>query len=379
MTRALAAALLGALLGAAALLFDSPSLWVPAVALVTLGIGAAVWVPLAAVGAGVERELGPHTVEEQEPWPLRLTVLPGLLPPPGGELYEPVLRRSLPLGRGRRVRVQVRFERRGRRVIEPTRLVIRDPLGLAQATAKGGAQGEILVLPRIEPVLAGDGGGAPGGSRASGGESMARELAGIAAGAAELELDSLRPYREGTPASRIHWPTVARTGQMMERRLVADDSSQPLVVLDPRHPASEEHLDMAVRAAASLAHALARAGGCSLLLPGDRRPVPITPELHSWAPQHARLALVEASERPPALARIHRAGAVFWVAARAPASRGALPPALDRAVAASRWLVTPLAIPGTPVAFTVAGCAGQRVGRGAPRHAPAAPYAGAAS
>ena len=48
----------------------------------------------------------------------------------------------------------------------------------------------------------------------------------------------------------------------------------------------------AVRACASLAVHLARHGGCALLLPGDRRPVTLDPELAGWPHLHARLALV---------------------------------------------------------------------------------------
>lgn len=369
MSRALAAALLGALLGAAALLFDTASLWVPSVALLALGLGSAIWVGLAAVGAGVSREAAAHTVEEEQPYPIRLTVRAGLLPPPGGRLYEPVLKRSVPLGRHRRIRVEIRFERRGRRVLEPTSLVIEDPLGLARREVRQGEPVEILVLPRIEPVLAREGSGGAEGMGRGGADGMARELAALALGAAELELDSLRPYREGTPASRVHWPTVARTGVMMERRLVADDSSAPLVVLDPRSPDSEAALDMAVRAAASLVYALARRSGCALVLPGDRRPAQVLPDMHSWPVQHARLAVVEASHRPPALTRVHRTGAIFWVIARTPSSRRGLPAALERAVSPSRWVVAPRPVPGAQAQYTVAGCTIQRLGRASGRAA----------
>ena len=59
MTRAAGAALLGAAMALAALLFDTASLWVPSVALIALSAGAAVWVALAARGAGIERAPGP--------------------------------------------------------------------------------------------------------------------------------------------------------------------------------------------------------------------------------------------------------------------------------------------------------------------------------
>ncbi|HEX8742388.1 MAG TPA: DUF58 domain-containing protein [Thermoleophilaceae bacterium] len=355
MTRALGAVLLGLVLLAGGLGLGAPSLYVPAVALVLLGAGAAAWVAMASAGAGLERTTGPHTVEEGAAWPLLLDVRRGLAPPPGGELTEPLLGRPLPAGPGSpaRVRVEVRFEHRGRRVLEPARLSIRDPLGLAERTMESAA-GELLVLPRVEPVLAP---GAAATGRAGGQAPRPK------AESAELEIDGLRPYRPGMPASRIHWPAVARRGELVERRLVADSDSRPLVVLDARRPPDEDALDRAVRAAASLTVHLARGGGCALLLPGDRRATEVDPELRAWPALHVRLALVEPDPRAPA-GRVERAGAVYWVAACP-----GVPAGLARAAARERWLVTP-ALDGAPAGgFGVAGCTGRRLGTAASRAA----------
>src|SRR4029078_12472989 len=89
--------------------------------------------------------------------------------------------------------------------------------------------------------------------------------------AGETGLAGGREPRPGSPASRIHWPAVARGHGLMERKLISEADSRPLVVLDPRTPASQDALDAAVRAAASLCVHFARRSGCSLLLPGDRR------------------------------------------------------------------------------------------------------------
>jgi uncharacterized protein (DUF58 family) len=360
MTRALGVATLGAAMLAGALAFGASALYLPSVALLVVAAGAAAWVALAAAGACVERTGGPTTVEEEQPWPLRLELRRGIVRPPGGELVEPLLEGPLSLRRGhRRVRIDVRFERRGEHPLEPTRVTIRDPLGLAERELRS-APLEVLVLPRIEPLLA----------PRAGGSSGAGHVARAALDTTELEPDALRPYREGAPATRIHWPAVARTGEMIERRLAADSSSRPLVVLDTRGSAGESALDRAVRAAASLCVHLARGGGCALLLPGDRRATEVDPDMRAWHALHVRLALVGPGAAP-ATGRLERAGEIYWVAP----SAASVPIGLGRAAAAERWLVTPIqggegnGSAGTGAAFLVAGCAGRAIGRRLERRA----------
>ena len=117
MIRPIVTALLGLALCLAAATFDSPSLYVPGVGLIVLAVAATAWVALAAQGAGISRRPGPHTVVEEEAYPLRVEASAGLLPPPGGELWEPLLGWPVPIaGRwSRRLRINVRFSRRGRR------------------------------------------------------------------------------------------------------------------------------------------------------------------------------------------------------------------------------------------------------------------------
>src|SRR5918994_5995343 len=95
----------------------------------------------------------------------------GMVPPPGGELIEPLLGWPVSIaGRwSRRVRINVRFSRRGRRVLEPGRLIIRDPLRLFSRELVGAGGDEVLVLPRVEPVTAPGGGGAGAGEHGAGG------------------------------------------------------------------------------------------------------------------------------------------------------------------------------------------------------------------
>ena len=132
---------------------------------------------------------------------------------------------------------------------------------------------------------------------------------------------------------------------MLERRLVAELDSAPLIVLDPSAPASDEALDMAVRAAASLCVWLAHDGGCSILLPGDRRPIEVGHDLGAWPAVHVRLALVEEGPAPPASTLGPRGGAVVWVTG---ADLARAPRTLERLPAGARYVVTPGALPGAP-------------------------------
>ena len=312
MTRAVWTAALGALLAGSAAAFDLPSLYVPGLGLAALSAGAAGWVELAVRGARLDREPGPATVMEDEPYELTLDVRPGRVPLPGGMLaVGSMVERAIPLGarRVRHVAAVARFARRGRRALPPVRMTLSDPLGLATRTLEIGAS-EVLVLPRVEPLEVDGLGRAPGGREA-----------GARGAAADPELDSLRPHQPGAPAARIHWPTFARTGQMMERRLVGDADSRPVVVLDTSDPVDADALDRAVRAAASICLALARTGGCATFLPGDRRPTRLGPDLHAWPALHARLALVEATASARRLPAAMGDRSVFLVTARRDAAR----------------------------------------------------------
>jgi uncharacterized protein (DUF58 family) len=179
-----------------------------------------------------------------------------------------------------------------------------------------------------------------------------------------VDIDGLRPYREGTSASRIHWPALARGAGLLERRLLPDSDTRPLVVLDARGAGPIEHLDAAVRAAASLTLELARQGGCRLLLPGERRAVMVEADLSSWSSVHARLALVEGGEgtSAPALGATRSLGPVFYVAAQ---SLERLPAALAGAAGGACVLVVPVQLgqrPSGGAAFEVAGCRGYVLG-----------------
>jgi uncharacterized protein (DUF58 family) len=352
---ALASFLLALVFGLTAALFDAEPLWVPAVVLAVLAAGSAAWVLRRSRGVTVRRRLGARRVIEDQPLSVVIEVVAGRASLPPATIIDPLLPGPVPTGGGvrlRRVRIDARFSHRGRRRLAPPRVRIADPLGLATreiAAAPSPKDDEVLVLPRIEPVTATTEGGA--------GLRMAR--LGHAALGAEVELDGIRPLREGTSAARIYWPSIARGGEPHERRLTAESDSRPLIVLDPRGAASDEQLDAAVRATASLAHRLGSAGGCALLLPGDRRPTELSETLAGWAHVHARLALLGAAAGPALGAVSGRRGPLIFVSARV---RAALPASFGSSAGASRVLVVPGALPARRAAFTVAGCNGYVLG-----------------
>lgn len=357
MRPAVATAGLGVLLVLAAGTFDAEPLYVPGVAFLLLPLAAAGWIAATARGVRLRRSLAARRVVEGEPLEVVVEVDAGRLPLSTGTVRDGLLPEPVPLAvgrRGQRVRIQARFERRGRRELPAPRVLLRDPLGLAERHVAAPAGDEVLVLPRVEPVRA-----------AGAGEQAGTRRRGRPAIAAEVELDGVREHRQGTPASRIYWPALARGAGLMERRLRAESDTTPLIVLDARG-SSDAALDAAVRACASLAVELARAGGCSVLLPGDRRPTALDPTLSGWPHLHARLAIVKRGGRPPLSGVAGRAGVVVYVAAQLP---GRTPQALEHAPAAGRVLVVPGTLPGRRPSFTVAGCTGYGIERRAARRA----------
>jgi uncharacterized protein (DUF58 family) len=205
--------------------------------------------------------------------------------------------------------------------LAPPALVVRDPLELARVECGSASPAQrLLVLPRTERVRWLDSGSGRS-LQLPDGDSPAEAFAAV-------DVDGLRPYRLGTPASRIYWPAVARGAGLIERRLRADGDRRPLVVLDARDSSAGPTLvDAAVRAAASLALEFARLTGCGLLLPGEQRVTAIDRELSAWPAAIARLALVQGGPdaKPPALGPSGgRLGPMIYVAARPPERLAAL-------------------------------------------------------
>jgi uncharacterized protein (DUF58 family) len=327
--------------------FAVPALYVPGVAVVIVAVAAPTGVALAAIRTRVTLRPSAESVEEGRTVAVAVRVSgwpPGLfggeLRPSPGAPWGALASRALGASGPARM-FALAPPRRGRVRLGPASVRFRDPFGIYSRRVSSPA-GELLVLPRIERVAAVQldrlRGVSPPSSSVAGG----------------MGADGLRPYRPGAAAARIHWLSVARTGALLERRLEDEDEQDagPLVVLDTRCQEGGEELDMAVRATASLSAGLASRGGCSLLLPGERRPHALGADLAGWAAAHARLALVAEGVAPSWEAAAGER-LVVWVGAGAPPEETRL------GTADLACTVSPRPSRERPVMFHVAGCAVQ--------------------
>lgn len=349
MTRPLAAATLGLAFCLLAELLGVYAFLVPGLALVVLALGAEIAVRLMCWRVRLIRE--PLTASAEEGARVRVRTRlqgPRALPRRG---QFAALTDSEPRPRwwldGNVHELSFLARRRGQHEIGPSLLRFADPFGMCQRSVPSEPT-RVLVLPRVERVRRAD-------LAQLNGSASARRALPAAAG----ELDDLRRADSHASVGRIHWLATARTGTLMERRLLPEPDARPLVVLDGRDCAGPDAFDAVVRATASISLALARSGGCTLLLPPERRPHRLDGALASWPRIHARLALIEPSD---ALAwdTIRVASVVLWVSASAD------PHALTHPGGGSCFIVSPFPRAHAEVLFTVAGCAVQRRTQRAP-------------
>lgn len=205
-----------------------------------------------------------------------------------------------------------RVDRPGPHTFDQSMFRIRDDLGLFTRQVLAGTPQSLLVLPEPTDVAT---------HRRHGGLDLAHDP----------EPDSVRPYVRGTPMNRIHWKTSARGGELMERTFTTARDELPLLVVDTTGAPSGAAVDWAAREAAGQLLALARGGGCRVLLPGDRTPTTLLDPIGGWTGLHRRLAeLGEGGPRVAGAGKLHPA--VLISAASAPPDgvrvRGALPPGM---------------------------------------------------
>jgi uncharacterized protein (DUF58 family) len=226
--------------------------------------------------------------------------------------------------------VERRPTARGKYPVGPLTARLIDPFGLAEVSATLAAAEEVLIYPRVEQLSS----GGPPADRAGSGPSAVYRLA-----PAGDEFYAVREYESGDDLRKIHWPSVARSGQLMIRQDEARFYPRATVLIDGRMSAHlgtgpEGSLEWAVSAAASTIWHLGRQGFGLRLATVDREPTGI----RSGRRGAESLLEVLAVLRPSANASLIPATRRL---ARRPGAEGALiaifpPPRPDELAALSR-------------------------------------------
>lgn len=172
---------------------------------------------------------------------------------------------------------------RGVYSVGPTRVRVSDSLGLAEQVAATGPQDRIVVYPAVEdldgfPIVRGQDpameASRPEHSR-RGGE----------------DFYTLREYQLGDDLRRVHWPSSAKTDQLMIRQLETPWQSRALVLLDVRAPQYEtaDSFEKAVSGAATVVTHLVGSGFDADLWAGDADPI----DASRYGAAMEKLALVQ--------------------------------------------------------------------------------------
>jgi len=165
-----------------------------------------------------------------------------------------------PLAAGRQDQASYRLpaERRGIFAVGPLQAEVTDAFGLWSRVTTVALSIELTVYPAVEEL-------APAiHSRGDDPTSGAPRPATV--GPTGEDLYGLRPYEMGDDLRRVHWPSTARTGELVVRQLELPWQGRATVLLDVRATVhTDTSLEAAVSAAASIL-AAAWAGGALVRL-----------------------------------------------------------------------------------------------------------------
>lgn len=166
-------------------------------------------------------------------------------------------------GEATRAAYQLPTERRGVLQVGPLDVITADPFGLAQARTAALGTSQLLVFPRIDKV-------API-AIAAGHDPQATARHPNAVGRVGDDFYALRPYVVGDDLRKVHWPSTARTDELVVRQHELPWQERTTVLLDVRsysHTAAS--FELAVSAAASILAACTQRGDQVRLYTSDR-------------------------------------------------------------------------------------------------------------
>ena len=156
----------------------------------------------------------------------------------------------------RTVEYAVRSHLRGHHPLGPLGAQVTDPFGLANRSAVLEGTTDLVVLPAVHPLSA--------SRQPSSGVGSEGEQAHLLALHGEDDA-TVREYRDGDDLRRIHWPSTARTGELMVRQEDRPAQRRAVLLLDPRPSAhggsgAAGSFEWAVTALASVAAHLTAGG-----------------------------------------------------------------------------------------------------------------------
>ncbi len=167
--------------------------------------------------------------------------------------------------------------------VGPTMIKAGDPLGLAEMSAGTGPVDRIVVYPAVEelsgfPIIRGQ----DPAMQASRPEHARR---------GGEDFYTLREYQRGDDLRRVHWPSSAKTDELMIRQLETPWQSRALVLLDVRSGSyeSQDGFEKAVSGTATIVTHLVASGFDADLWAGDAEPI----DASRYSSAMERLALVQ--------------------------------------------------------------------------------------
>ncbi|HEX9313279.1 MAG TPA: DUF58 domain-containing protein [Actinomycetota bacterium] len=282
--RGWAAVAAGLSLWIAARFIGSPDLHVLAVGIVVLPVVATLYVRWTRVRLGIRRHLAPARVYAGSRATVEVTVenlgrtttsfllMEDAIPAGLGKPARLVVS-GIPPRNQQSATYTIACRRRGRYRVGPLTIFVSDPFGLARTRMNTAGASDLIVYPEVEDLdsghLVSQGVGA--------GESAVRHLYRSAA-----EFYTMREYVTGDDLRRIHWPSVARSGQLMIRQDESTRRSSATVFLDNRAEvlgrAGSPTFERAVSIAASVGRGLIRAGFSLRLATADGPATLVTEE-----------------------------------------------------------------------------------------------------
>ena len=288
-------------------LFGIFELYIVAASMIALVACALLWVLLNWRSIAVRREVSPSRLHVGSVSTVTLTLSNSrYMPTPVAQITDEVqgIRRAdahvPPLRRNRSTRASYGVPAKSRGLIDigPMKTRVTDPFGLATVTRTSAPDTSLLALPRIDPIAPPP---QPGGDIA-----MLPDRSPGRIGPSGDEFSALRNYEVGDDLRKVHWPSTARTGDLMVRTEHIPEHGRSIVLLDVRSIAADAAtFELMVSAAASVLSACHKRGDIIRLVTTDGSEI-VADDDRSFDRMLDHLALLDqTSDADPHLALRH--------------------------------------------------------------------------